>query len=238
MKNQNQVRKHDSKIRPVIQARTRPGSADSLAVGRAGELLPAATVKPFTAKEFKVISLRDCPLPYGPRCFDTPDKAAVYWRLNIEGSPYHNAECECCVVLVLDARRRIKGHQLVSIGTIDTCLASAREVFRGAIVASAAAIILMHNHPSGDPNPSPGDLDTTRRLIRAGRLLGIELLDHIVMGKPTPEHPKDYCSLRELGWFWEDYPGDESKGPKRGRSTTRRERKALKRGSAERRLAA
>jgi DNA repair protein RadC len=109
--------------------------------------------------------------------------------------PYYNSECECVVVLLINARRRVKGHHLVSIGTLDTILIHPREVFRVAVMTATTAIILTHNHPSGDPLPSPRDIVVTRKMIRAGQLLGIEVLDHIIMGNPR------YASLRELGYF-------------------------------------
>jgi DNA repair protein RadC len=71
-----------------------------------------------------------------------------------------------------------------------------REVFRVAVISSAAAVILMHNHPSNDPTPSEADIKVTRDLIRAGQLLKIEVLDHVVMGNPSR------ASLRELGYFY------------------------------------
>jgi DNA repair protein RadC len=98
-------------------------------------------------------------------------------------------------VLVLNTRRRIKGHHLVSIGTMDTLLVHPREVFRLAITTSASAIALMHNHPSGEPQPSEADIKVTRDLIRAGQLLKIEVIDHVVIGN------RNHCSLRELGFF-------------------------------------
>ncbi|MGA9776720.1 MAG: JAB domain-containing protein [Verrucomicrobiia bacterium] len=149
----------------------------------------------FNPKEFKVVALRDCPVPESMLVCETPDQAADYWRLHIATHPYFNPDCECFVVLILNTRRRVKGHQLVSIGTIDTTLVSPREVFRGAIVASAAAIVLMHNHPSGDPTASEADIKVTRDLIRAGQLLKIEVLDHVIIGNPSR------ASLRELGFF-------------------------------------
>src|SRR5439155_11833764 len=99
--------------------------------------------------------------------------------------PYFNPECENFVALMLNTRRRIKGHYLVSIGTMDTILVHPREVFRLAIMASASALVLGHNHPSGDPQPSEADIKVTRDLIRAGQLLKIEVLDHIIVGNPT-----------------------------------------------------
>lgn len=127
---------------------------------------------------------------------DTAERAADYWRLTVAKCPYFNPECECFSVLILNTRRRVKGHQLISIGTLDTILVHPREVFRGAVIAAAAAIVVMHNHPSGEPQPSEADIKVTRDLIRAGQLLKIEVLDHVIMGNPN------YCSLRELGYFY------------------------------------
>jgi DNA repair protein RadC len=147
-------------------------------------------------KEFKVVALRECPVPESMLVCETPDHAADYWRLHIATHPYFNPDCECFVVLILNTRRRVKGHQLVSIGTMDTVLVSAREVFRAAVIAGAAAIILMHNHPSNQPTPSEADIKVTRDLIRAGQLLKIEVLDHVIIGNPSR------ASLRELGFFY------------------------------------
>lgn len=71
-----------------------------------------------------------------------------------------------------------------------------REVFRPALIASAAALLIMHNHPSGEATPSEGDIKVTRALIRAGQLLKIELLDHVIIGAAQ------HCSLRSLGYFY------------------------------------
>ena len=151
---------------------------------------------PPAAKEYKVVALRECPLPESLRICETPDNAADYWRLHVATNPYFNPECECLVVLMLNTRRRVKGHQLVTIGTMDTLLVHPREVFRGAVIASAAAVVLMHNHPSGDPTPSEADIKITRDLIRAGQLMKIEVLDHVIMGNPGRS------SLRETGYFY------------------------------------
>jgi len=98
-----------------------------------------------TSKEYKVIALRECLLPESMQTCDTPDKAADYWRMNVATCPYFNPDCECFVVLLLNTRRRVKGHQLLTIGTLDTILVHPREVFRSAVIVAAAAIVLMHN---------------------------------------------------------------------------------------------
>ncbi len=108
---------------------------------------------------------------------------------------------ETLYVVLLNTRRRLIRWQEISQGTLDTILVHAREVFRTAIAANAAGLVLVHNHPSGDPTPSEGDIKVTRDLIRAGQLLKIEVLDHVIIGRPSPDRPKDYASLRELGYF-------------------------------------
>jgi DNA repair protein RadC len=106
-------------------------------------------------------------------------------------------------VLLLNTRRRlIRVVDKISDGTLDTILVHPREVFKAAIAANAAAIVLAHNHPSGDPTPSEADIKVTRDLIRAGQLLKIEVLDHVILGRATADRPKDYASLRELGYFY------------------------------------
>jgi len=156
----------------------------------------ASSLLPRSAKEYKIVALRECPLPEQMQQCDTPDKAADYWRLSIATNPYYNPDCECLVVLMLNTRRRVKGHQLLSIGTLDTILCHPREAFRAAVIAAAAALVFMHNHPSGDPTPSEADIKVTRDLIRAGQLLKIDVVDHVIMGADR------HCSLRELGYFY------------------------------------
>jgi DNA repair protein RadC len=105
-------------------------------------------------------------------------------------------------VLLLNTRRRLIRVEKISDGTLDTILVHPREVFKAAIAANASAILLVHNHPSGDPTPSEADIKVTRDLIRAGQLLKIEVLDHVIIGRATGEKPKDYASLKELGYFY------------------------------------
>ena len=100
-------------------------------------------------------------------------------------------ERETFHVLLLDGKHALRRRERVSEGTLTSSLVHPREVFRSAVREAAAAIVCAHNHPSGDPEPSPEDLEVTRRLIRAGKLLGIPLLDHVVIGAGR------YVSLRE-----------------------------------------
>jgi DNA repair protein RadC len=109
---------------------------------------------------------------------------------------------ETLQVLLLNTRHKLIRVEEISDGTLDTILVHPREVFKSAISANAAAIVLVHNHPSGDPSPSEADIKVTRDLIRAGQLLKIEVIDHIIIGRATVERAKDYSSLRELGYFY------------------------------------
>lgn len=92
------------------------------------------------------------------------------------------ADREHLLAFYLDAQHRIIGYHTVSVGTLDASLIHPREVFKAAILASSAAVIVAHNHPSGDPTPSPEDRAVTRQLEEAGRMIGIPLLDHVVVG--------------------------------------------------------
>jgi DNA repair protein RadC len=105
-------------------------------------------------------------------------------------------------VVLLNTRRRLISVENVSQGTLDTILVHAREVFKSAIAASASALVLVHNHPSGDPTPSEADIKVTRDLIRAGQVLKIDVLDHVILGRRTEQRAQDYVSLKELGYFY------------------------------------
>ena len=149
----------------------------------------------FNPKEYKVVALRECPVPEHMRTCEKPQQVADYWRMHVASHSYFDPERECLVVLMLNTRKRVKGHHLSTIGTADTMLVDPRSVFRAAVVANATAIVLIHNHPSGDQSPSEADIKVTRDLIRAGQILKIELVDHVIMGNPN------YSSLRQLGYF-------------------------------------
>lgn len=97
--------------------------------------------------------------------------------------------------LYLDGKGSLLHEERVSEGTLTSSLVHPREVFAPALLHRAAAVIVTHNHPSGDPEPSAEDRATTRRLLRAGRLLGVDLLDHVVIGDGR------YSSFLELGWL-------------------------------------
>lgn len=95
--------------------------------------------------------------------------------------------------LYLDRKGGLLLKEIVSIGSLSSTVVHAREVFKTAVKCSAASIILVHNHPSGDPSPSKEDIDITRRLVQSGNIIGIEVIDHLIIGQ------KNYCSLKEKG---------------------------------------
>ncbi|MBI2505569.1 MAG: DNA repair protein RadC [Candidatus Latescibacteria bacterium] len=95
--------------------------------------------------------------------------------------------------LYLNARNQVVHKEVISIGSLSASIVHPREVFRVALHHAVASVILTHNHPSGDVSPSQDDLELTRRLVKAGQLMGIEVLDHLIIG------PQDFLSLKERG---------------------------------------
>lgn len=109
-------------------------------------------------------------------------------------------EVEQFWVVLLDTKYRLRRPpQPISRGILDACLVHPREVFKEAIRACAAAVVLVHNHPSGDPSPSREDIKLTRQLIEVGRIMDIEVLDHVIVGSLSDRHPTGFTSLRESG---------------------------------------
>ena len=175
-----------------LQALARASVEDLRTVRGIGRDKAVTLVAAFTLARKMAEELREeAPL------LDTPEAVATLMR---EDSRLRDVET--FQVLLLNTRRRLISVVKISEGTLDTILVHAREVFKSAIAANASAIILTHNHPSGDPSPSEADIKVTRDLIRAGQLLKIDVLDHVVLGRATQERPKDFVSLRELGYFY------------------------------------
>jgi DNA repair protein RadC len=108
---------------------------------------------------------------------------------------YGNRPVEQFGVMLLDTKHRVLRTTVLSVGTLDASIVHPREIFREATVAGAAAIVLFHNHPSGDPEPSREDVRLTDRLVAAGVLMGIDVVDHIILGDGR------YYSFREKGSF-------------------------------------
>lgn len=106
---------------------------------------------------------------------------------------FENQDREMLIVLGLDTKNKPIYREIVSIGTLNEMYVHPREVFKKAIMMSVCSIIIAHNHPSGDPNPSEQDRKFTSKLIQGGKLLGIDVLDHVVIGSES------YYSFNDMG---------------------------------------
>ena len=124
------------------------------------------------------------------------EHAVTYLQTAIDTHPVQ----EGFYVILLDRKNHPLGRVLVTLGTLTSSLVHPREVFRPAILASAAAVILAHNHPSGDPSPSAADIQVTRQLRDASRALDIEILDHVIVGSKESDPTRvGYYSFRDAG---------------------------------------
>lgn len=140
---------------------------------------------------YRVTLVRDGSQPSGTRTVSTPTDAVDVLRAYLQPD---SLDREHFAVMLLDAKNHIIGINTVSIGELSSALVHPREVYKPAILASAAGIIVGHNHPSGDPTPSRADIELTRRLAQAGELLGITCLDSLILGDGGR-----YYSLRDRG---------------------------------------
>lgn len=102
-------------------------------------------------------------------------------------------------VLCLDSKNKLINMDMTGIGSLDAVLVHSREVFRTAITTDAVAIILVHNHPSGDPTPSSEDLRITKELVAAGRIININVLDHVIIGRNHSDQSVASFSMRDNG---------------------------------------
>ena len=143
--------------------------------------------KQYRINSYTVELVRDASIVADSRKADEPSKVAEIFRSFIG-----NTDREIFAAILTDSRNKVIGINQVSVGTLSSSLVHPREVFKPAILACAAAIIVAHNHPSGDATPSPEDKVATRRIKEAGELLGIPLLDHVILGE-------NFFSFREQG---------------------------------------
>ena len=144
------------------------------------------------AKRVDIVSIkmvREATVLYQNRTINSPGDA-----LELIEPFLQDEDRECFLVVCVDTKNHPTAISIVSIGTLNSSLVHPREVFKVAILANANGIILSHNHPSGDPTPSREDQEVTNRLIEAGKVLGIEILDHVVIGS---NHR--YISMKERG---------------------------------------
>lgn len=146
--------------------------------------MPAKRVNIVTIK-----MIREGSILYDVRKIGGPSDAAILGRRFLE-----DADREQLIVCCLDTKNQPLSVNVASIGSLNSSIVHPREVFKTAILSNSASIIIIHNHPSGDPSESREDLDITKRLKEAGKILGIDLIDHIIIGSEGK-----YCSFKEKG---------------------------------------
>jgi DNA repair protein RadC len=168
------------------------GGLHGLARSTCGDLTRVAGIG--AAKAAKLVAAQELgrrTLAHAPGArvrLGTPRDAAAYLLPAFGSRP-----AEQFGVVLLDTKHRVIRTTVVAVGTLNATVVQPRDVFREAMLGSAAAIVVFHNHPSGDPSPSPDDIELTRRLAAAGALMGIDVVDHIVLGDAR------YCSFKEMG---------------------------------------
>jgi DNA repair protein RadC len=157
-----------------------------------GDLARAPGIGPAKAAQLlAAVELGRRTLTHAPRSrvqLMTPRDTAAYLMPKFGGRPV-----EQFGLVLLDTKYRVLRTTVLAIGTLNTTVVQPRDVFREAALGSAAAVVAFHNHPSGDPSPSPDDVELTRRLAAAGVLMGIDLVDHVILGDAR------YCSFKEMG---------------------------------------
>ena len=168
------------------------GGVEGLARARLDDLVRVAGIGPARAAQvLAAVELGRRTLTRGGRerpQLRTPTEAAELLL-----PQYGNRPVEQFGVVLLDTKYRVLRTTIVSVGTLDASIVHPREVFREATAAGAAALMLFHNHPSGDPEPSVEDIRLTRRLMAAGVLMGIDVVDHLILADVR------YCSFKEKG---------------------------------------
>lgn len=143
-------------------------------------------MKPVFSRE---VIREDMPVYIDAKRFTSPQQVYELFRDLILETKEH------FIALHLDGKNRIICLDRVSVGSLNQCVVHSREVMKAALLSSAAAIILVHNHPTGDPNPSGEDMNITKRLKEAGELIGIPVIDHIIIGNGQ------YVSFAERGFL-------------------------------------
>lgn len=144
------------------------------------------------AKRVNIVSIkmvREGSILYNIRKINSPLDALALGKQFLE-----DADREELIACCMDAKNQPISINVVSVGSLNSSIVHPREVFKVAILSNAASILVFHNHPSGDISPSTDDINVTNRLKEAGKIIGIELLDHIIIGSENK-----YCSLKEKG---------------------------------------
>ena len=144
------------------------------------------------AKRINIVSIRmirESSILYSSRKIGTPKEAAELGRIFLEDS-----DREQLIVCCLDTKNQPTSISVVSVGSVNSSIVHPREIMKCAILSNSSSIIMMHNHPSGDPTPSTEDINVSKRIFEASKLLGIELIDHIIIGRE-----ERFVSLKEKG---------------------------------------
>lgn len=143
------------------------------------------------AKRINIVSIkmvREASVLYDIRKIDSPKDGVELGKRFLQ-----DLDREQLIVCCLDTKNQPTAINVVSVGSLNTSIVHPREVFKPAILSNSASIILFHNHPSGDPEPSKEDISISQRIKESGIILGIKLIDHIIIGNDS------YCSLKERG---------------------------------------
>jgi len=181
---------------------SRYGTLTEMAKAQVEELQTIPGIGPRKAQQiqsaFELAQLLSREVALEQPIVDTPERVAALFREEAKV-----ANNEAFYVILLNARLRLIKIVPISTGTLNSVAVDERAVFRQAVTANAFALTLVHFHPSGDPTPSCADIAITRDIVRAGSVLRIKVLDHLILGKTTTESPKDYFSLREGGYIYE-----------------------------------
>ena len=174
---------------------SRFGSLKGVANASVEELTQTKGIGPAKAAQIKAVlelskrleaDVNEKPKPI----LKSPEDVAAVVKTRLKGK-----KKEHFFVLCLDTRNRLINDKLVSIGSLDTSIVHPREVFKEPVSSSAASVIFVHNHPSGDPEPSKEDVELTKRLAKAGEIIGIDVLDHIIVCN------ENYLSLKAKNLF-------------------------------------
>jgi len=169
-----------------------PGGSADVYIGHGRKMIIGPQTEPNDVHEnlFVQVYLERFPGLDRRRCtIGTPRDAYEHVRF------LEDSDRERFIALYLDAKNQLNGLEEVSKGTLTASLVHPREIYKAAILTNSASIILAHNHPSGNPSPSKEDIELTERISEAGRLLGIDLLDHMIIGNER------YASMREEGYL-------------------------------------
>ena len=140
----------------------------------------APTTRPYSIPVYRVTLVRERRLPHTQPQIRSSRDAAIIFRQHLG-----DVDCEHFMVAMLDQKNKVIGINTVSMGSLTASVVHPREVMKPAILSNAASLLCCHNHPSGAPQPSNEDRALTKRLVEAGKLLGIPVLDHLILGDGT-----------------------------------------------------